>query len=83
MCLSATCNCWCKAAQCQFLTDHRYVVVEVTTYDDRGMRVLLDDVLGDLDHSLGTVLEVLLFSWLDVAVEDLYDMITNFQLCPA
>ena len=83
MCLRATCYRRCKAARCQCLTYHRDVVVEVATDDDRGMRVLLDDVLGDLDHSLGTVFELLLLSWLDVAVEHLHDVVANLQLCPA
>ena len=81
--LRATCNRRCKVALCQRLTHHRDVVVEVAPDDDRGMRVLLDDVLGDLDHSLGTVFELLLLSWLDVAVEYLYDVVPNLQLCPA
>ena len=81
--LRATCNRRCKVALCQCLTYHRDVVVEVAADDDRGMRVLLDDVLGDLDHSPGTVLELLLLSWLDVAVEDLDNVVANLQLCPA
>ena len=81
--LRATCNRRCKLALCQCLTHHRDVVVEVATDDDRGMRVLLDDVLGDLDHSPGTVFELLLLSWLDVAVEHLHDVVANLQLCPA
>ena len=59
------------------------MVVEVATDDDQGVRVLLDDVLGDLDHPLGTVFELLLLSWLDIAVEHLYDVVPNLQLCPA
>ena len=81
--LRATCNRRYKVARCQCLTHHRDVVVEVATDDDRGMRVLLDDVLGDLDHSLGTVLELLLLSRLDVAVEDLDDVVADLQLRPA
>ena len=81
--LRVTCNHRCKVALCQRLTYHRDVVVEVATDDDRGMRVLLDDVLGDLDHSPGTVFELLLLSWLDVAVEDLYDVVVDLQLRPA
>ena len=83
MCLRATCYRRCKLVQCQCFTHHRDVVVEVATDDDRGVRVLLDDVLGDLDHPLGTVFELLLLSWLDIAVEHLYDVVPNLQLCPA
>ena len=81
--LRATCNRRCKVALCQCLTHHRNVVVEVAADDDWGMRVLLDDVLGDLDHSLGTVFELLLLPWLDVAVEDLDDVVADLQLHPA
>ena len=58
----------------------RELSVEVAADDDWGMRVLIDDVLGDLDHSPGTVLELLLLSWLDVAVEDLHDVVADLQL---
>ena len=51
------------------LTHHRDVVVEVATHDDRGMRVLLGDVPGDVDNLPRSILQVLLLSWLDVAVE--------------
>ena len=81
--LLATCNRRCKVALCECLTNRRDVVAEFATDDDWGMRVLLDDVLGDLDHSHSTVFELLLFSWLDVAVEDLDDVITDLQLGPA
>ena len=81
--LRATCNRRCEVALCQCLTHHRDVVVEVATDDDWGMRVLLDDVLGNLDHSLGAVFELLLLSWLDVAVEDLDDVVGDIQLRPA
>ena len=59
------------------------MVVEVPTDDDRDMRVLPGDVFGDIDDPFGTVLQLLLFSWLDVAVEDLYSVGTDLQLCPA
>ena len=51
------------------------MVVEFPTDDDRGMRVLLDDVLGDIYNLLRSVLQVLLLPWLDVAVEDLDGMV--------
>jgi hypothetical protein len=58
------------------------VVVEVTTDNDRGMGVLLDDVLGNFDDSLRTVFQFLLLTRLDVAVEDLDSVVANLQLCP-
>ena len=81
--LKAACNCWGKVASCQGLTHHSDVVVEVPTDDDRGVRVLPGDVLGDIDNSFGAVFQLLLLSWLDVAVEDLHSVGTDFQLCPA
>ena len=81
--LSATFNCWSKVAPCQGLTYHSDVVVEVAADDDRGMRVLLDDVLGDIDYLLRSVLQLLLLPWLDVAVEDLDHMVGDLQLGPA
>ena len=83
MSLSATCYRWGKVAPCQGLTHHSHVVVEVSTDDDRGMWVLFDDVLGDIHNLLRSVLQLLLLSWLDVAVEDLDHMVGDLQLGPA
>ena len=83
MSLSATCYCWGKVASCQGLTHHRDVVVEVPTDDDRGMRVLLDDVHGNIDNLPRPDIQFLLFPRLDVAVEDLDDVIGDLQLGPA
>ena len=47
------------------------------------MRVLLDDVLGDIDYLLRSVLQLLLLPWLNVAVEDLDHMVGDLQLGPA
>ena len=81
--LSATLNRWRKVALGQCLTNHRDVVVEVPADDDRGMGVLPGDVLGDIDDSLGAVLQLLLLSWLDITIEDLDSVSADLQLCPA
>ena len=83
MSLSATCNCWSKVSSRQGLTHHRDVVVEVATDDDGCMWVLLDDVLSDINYLLRSVLQLLLLPWLDVAVEDLDQMVGDLQLGPA
>jgi hypothetical protein len=59
------------------------VVIEVTTDDDWGMGVLLDDISGDVHDPLGTVFQLLLLPWLDVAVEDLDSVLADLQLRPA
>ena len=81
--LRATCNGRCEVAACQRLTHHRDVVVEVATHDDRGMRVLLGDVFGNVDNLPRSILQVLLFSRLNVAVEDLDSVSADLQLAPA
>ena len=81
--LGATLDRWGKAVLHQRLTYHSNVVVEVPTDDDRGMRVLPGDVFGDIDNFLGTILQLLLLSWLDVAVENLHTVTTDLQLGPA
>jgi hypothetical protein len=73
--LSATFNCWGKVTSFQGLSHHRDVVVEVPTDDDGGMRVLLDDVHAEIHYLLRSVLQLLLLPWLDVAVEDLDEMV--------
>ena len=65
------------------LDDVSHVVVEVTTDHDRSMRVLPDDVPRDFRYPFGSLLQVLLFPWLEVAVEDLDVLVTQFQLGPA
>jgi hypothetical protein len=47
------------------------------------MWVLSGDVLGDINNSFCSVLQLLLLSWLDIAVEDLHSVGTDLQLCPA
>jgi hypothetical protein len=59
------------------------VVVKVTTYDYRSAGVLSDDVPDDLGHSHGPLFQVLLFSGLEIAVENLDVLVAEFQLSPA
>ena len=47
------------------------MVVEVTTDNYRSVRVLPDDISDDFTHSLGSLLQVRLFSRLQVAIENL------------
>ena len=47
------------------------MVIEVPTHDDRCVRVLPDDILNDVQDSLGPVLQVLLFPRVEIAVENL------------
>ena len=44
------------------------VVVEVTTHHDCNIRILPQDILDDIHHSLRSLLLVHLFSWFEVAV---------------
>ena len=73
----------CKVERSQLLDDVGHVVVEVTTYDDRSMRVLPDDIPRDFRYPFGSLLQVLLLPRLEVAVEDLDVLVTQFQLGPA
>jgi hypothetical protein len=44
------------------------VIVEVTTYHDVSIGILLDDILDDISHSLRSILLELLVTWFEVAV---------------
>ena len=46
----------------------RDVVVEVTTYHDVSIGILLDDILDDISHSLRSIFLELLITRLEVAV---------------
>ena len=63
----------------QLLDDEVHVVVEVTTYDYRSIWVLADDIRDPL----GPLFQVLLFSWLQVAVQNLHIEVSHPHLCPA
>ena len=82
MCLSAWVYRRGEAEWPQLLDDVTHVVVEVTTDDDRSIGVLSDDVSDDLRHSCCPVFQVLLFSWLEIAVENLNVLVAELQLSP-
>ena len=58
------------------------MVVEVTTYDDRCVRVLPDYIFDDVQDSFRSVLQVLLFSRVEIAVENLDICVAELELSP-
>ena len=58
------------------------MVVEVTTYDNRCVRVFPDDILDDVQDSFGSILQVLLFSRVEIAVENLDICVPKLELSP-
>jgi Na+/H+-translocating membrane pyrophosphatase len=82
MCLSAWVYRRGEAEWPQLLDDVTHVVVEVTTDDDRSIGVLSDNVSDNLSDSDGPVLQVLLFSWLEITVENLDVLVAELQLSP-
>ena len=80
---SAWVNSRVEAEWSQLLDDISHVVVKVTTYDYRSSGVLPDNVSGDLNHPFGSLFQVLLFSRLEIAVENLNVLVAEFQLSPA
>jgi hypothetical protein len=58
------------------------VVVKVTTDDYRSVGVLYDDVSDDFRDSHNSLLQVLLFSWIEIAVENLDIVVAELQLGP-
>jgi hypothetical protein len=44
------------------------VVVKVTTHHDCSIRILPQDILDDIRHSLPSLLLIHLFTWFEVAV---------------
>ena len=83
MSLSAWVNSRVETECSQLLNDISHVVVKVTTYDYRSSGVLPDDVSGDLDHPFSSLFQVLLFSWLKIAIENLNIFTAELQLGPA
>ena len=83
MSLSAGVECRVKTERSQLLNDVSHVVVEVTTNDYRSGGVLPDDVSGDLDHPFSSLFQVLLFCWLEIAVQNLNVFAAELQLSPA
>jgi hypothetical protein len=65
------------------LDDEVHVVVEVTTDDDQSIWVLTNDISNDIGDSLCSLMEVLLFTWLKVAVQNLYVGVAHLYLGPA
>jgi hypothetical protein len=59
------------------------MIVEVSTDDDRSIRVLSDDVFDNFSYSTGSFLQVWLFSWLEIAVENLNICAAELELGPA
>jgi hypothetical protein len=82
MCLSARVYRRGEAECPQLLDDVTHVVVEVTTNDDRSVGVLSDNVSDNMSDSDRPVLQVLLFSWLEIAVENLDVFVAELQLSP-
>ena len=58
------------------------MVVKVTTDDYRSSGVLPDNVSGDLNHPFSSLFQVLLFSRLKIAVENLDVFAAELELGP-
>ena len=82
MSLSAWVNSRVETEWSQLLNDISHVVVKVTTYDYQSSGVLPDNVSGDLDHPFGSFLQVLLFTRLKIAVDNLNILVAELQLSP-
>ena len=66
----------------QLLDDVVHVVVKVTTHDYRSAGVLPDDVPDDLGQPYCPLFQVLLFSRLEIAVQNLNLLVAEFELIP-
>ena len=80
--LSAWFYCCSKSQLPKLLYDVRHVVIEVTAYDYWSIRVLSDDVPHNFCHSHSPLFQVLLFPWLEVAVQNLDILVAQLQLGP-
>ena len=58
------------------------MVVEVSTDNDRSVWVLTYDIPDDVQDSFGSVLQVLLFSRVEITVEDLDICVAELELSP-
>ena len=58
------------------------MVVEVTTDYDRSVWVLTYDISDDVQDSFGSVLQVLLFSRVEITVENLDICVAELELSP-
>ena len=83
MSFEARVDCRCKVEMSQLLDYVCHVVVEVTTDDNRSIGVLSDNVSDNLSDSDGPVLQVQLFSRLEITIEDLDILAAELQLSPA
>ena len=75
--LSARVDCSSETHRSQLLGDVSHVVVEITTDDYRSVGILLDDVPRNFCHSRGPLPQVLLFSGLEIAVQNLDILVTE------
>ena len=72
----------CKVERSQLLDDVTHVVVEVTTDNNRSMRVLPDNVSCDFGYPLCSFLQVWLFSRLEITVKHLNVLVAELELGP-
>ena len=82
MSLSTRLHCSSETERPQLLDDVSHVVVKVTTEDYRSIRVLFDDVPHHFSHSYRSLLQVLLLTRLEIAVENLDIRVAQLQLGP-
>ena len=80
--LSARVNCRGEVKWSQLLDEVSHVVVEVATYDYRSSGVLPDNVSGDFNHPFSSFFQVLLFSRLEITVENLNVLVAELELSP-
>ena len=65
------------------LNDEVHVVVEVTTDDNQSIGIVTHDIFDDIGDSLRSLTEVLLLTWLKIAVQILYVSAAHLHLGPA
>jgi hypothetical protein len=82
MSFSARFYCSCKTKKAQLLGNEGHVVVEISTYDYRGIGILSYDISDNLSDSYSSFFQVLLVSWLEIAVKYLDKLVAELQLCP-
>ena len=82
MSLSAWINNRVEAEWSQLLDDICHVIVKITTYDYRSIGVLSDNVSGDFNHPFSSLIQVLLFSRLEITVENMNVFVAELQLGP-
>ena len=77
MSLGARVECGSETQGSQLLGDVSHVIIKITTDDYRGIGILLDDVPRNFCHSHGPLPQVLLFSGLEIAVQNLDILVTE------